>query len=75
VVKEAFRILGFDLVGKNREALQAGGVNFVSDQNPVGKGSEAIRAFYKRTVARETVEDIKMPLTIYTKENIEHNFC
>ena len=70
VVEGQYRIIGFDLVGKNREALQSGVVDFVIDQNPAGQGSEAIRAFYKRNVAREAVEDLKMPLTIYTKENI-----
>lgn len=64
------RIVGFDLIEKNREALASGRIDFVIDQNPERQGSEVIRAFYKLNVAKEEVADVKMSLTIYTGENI-----
>lgn len=64
------QIVGFDLVEKNRVALASGVIDFIIDQAPERQGSEAIRAFYKLNVAMEKVADVKMPLTIYTGENI-----
>jgi LacI family transcriptional regulator len=68
-VEGQFRIVGFDLVEKNRQALEQGQVDFIIDQNPARQGSEAIRSFYKLNVAREAVADVAIPLTIYTREN------
>ena len=64
------RIVGIDLVEGNRHCLRKGTIDFVIDQNPAYQGSEAIRSFYKLKVAKEPISDLKIPLTIYTAENL-----
>lgn len=65
-----YRIVGFDLIKENNEALRSGKVDFIIDQNPVRQGSEAIRSFYRKNIVKEEVSDLLMPLTIYTSENL-----
>lgn len=67
----AKRIVGFDLVDGNRKCLKQNSIDFIIDQNPARQGSEAIRSYYKLNVAKEPINDLSMPLTIYTGENIE----
>lgn len=69
-VHDNLRIVGFDLVEKNRNALQNNLVDFIIDQSPIIQGAEAVRSFYKLKVAKEEVADFTIPITIYTKENI-----
>jgi LacI family transcriptional regulator len=66
-------IIGYDLVGKNREYLEAGKIDFLISQRPGMQGYEGIRTLYRHVVLREQVKkSIPMPLDILTKDNFKY---
>jgi LacI family transcriptional regulator len=66
-------VIGYDLVGKNREYLEAGLIDLLISQRPAMQGYEGIYCLYERVVLREDVEvKIMVPIDILTKDNLTY---
>lgn len=68
-----FRIVGYDLIKENAEALDAGRVDFILDQNPKLQGQQGIQAIYRSLIVNAEVKQYQfMPLEVVTKENLKY---
>ncbi|MCV9389412.1 LacI family DNA-binding transcriptional regulator [Reichenbachiella ulvae] len=68
-----FRIVGYDLIRENAEALDSGRVDFILDQNPKLQGQQGIQAIYKKLIVNTEVKQYQfMPLEVVTKENLKY---
>lgn len=68
-----FRILGYDLIKENAEALDMGLVDFIIDQNPRFQGQQGILALYKTLIVHTEVKQYQfIPLEVVTKENLKY---
>jgi LacI family transcriptional regulator len=66
-------IIGYDLVGKNREYLENGMIDFLISQRPGMQGYEGIQALYRHVVLRDKVKKTSLvPLDIITKDNVKY---
>lgn len=66
------RIVGYDKIQLNSEALEAGKADFIINQNPYRQGTLAVQALYRHLIVKEEVPSYQyMPLDILTKENVE----
>jgi LacI family transcriptional regulator len=69
--KRNFLLVGYDLIPKNRELLQNGGIDAIISQRPEEQGREALLNLYRRIVLEQQIPPkIEIPLDVYIKENI-----
>ena len=67
------RMVGYDLVKKNKEYLVQGTIDFLINQKPELQGYLAIQSLYKCLVLKKTPEDrIFIPIEIVTSENVDY---
>ena len=67
------RMVGYDLVKKNKEYLVQGTIDFLINQNPELQGYLAIQSLYKCLVLKKKPEDrIFIPIEIVTSENVDY---
>jgi LacI family transcriptional regulator len=65
------RLIGYDLVEKNREYLRKGGIDFLINQNPQEQGYLAVQLLYRNVVLNQEIAPFNfMPLNIIVKENL-----
>lgn len=65
------RIIGYDLLEKNKEYLKLGYIDFIINQKPEDQGYIGITKLYKKLVLKEESEkNTYMPIEIITKENL-----
>lgn len=65
------RVIGYDLVQRNREGLSNGDIEFIIHQNPKAQGILSIQTLYRHLILKTTVVPKQyMPLDILTKENV-----
>ena len=67
------RIIGYDLVEKNKKFLESEIIDFIIDQAPKKQGYEGIFTLYKQVVLKEEPQkELIMPINIATKENMNY---
>ena len=67
-----FKIIGYDLTDKNEALVKNGTIDFLINQRPKLQGYLGITSLFKKIVLKENVKrEIKIPIDILTKENIE----
>lgn len=65
------RIVGYDLVEANVNALKNGWIDYLIDQQPIKQGYLAVEALYKHLILKsEVTKNQYLPLDIITKENL-----
>jgi LacI family transcriptional regulator len=68
------RIVGFDLVPKNREGVADGTIDFIISQSPEMQGYKGLITLHKSIILGESCSKADLvPLNIITKENLD--FC
>jgi len=66
------RVVGYDLIPGNIEALRDGRVDFILSQRPEIMGYEAVRGLGRALLFRESLaERIVLPLDVILKDNLE----
>jgi LacI family transcriptional regulator len=69
--RDAFLLVGYDLIPKNRELLRDGGINAIISQRPEEQGHQALLNLYRHIVLEQHIPPkIEIPLDVYIKENI-----
>lgn len=64
-------IIGFDLLQKNRKALQNGSLDVILTQHPEKQGYEGVMSLYRNILLGEKKqEDLYMPIDIIMMENL-----
>ena len=67
------KLVGYDLLSKNLELLEAGIIDFLINQNPRGQGFLGVNLLVDHLVFKKEVESIKyLPLDVVTKENVQY---
>jgi LacI family transcriptional regulator len=67
------RLVGYDLLPRNLHYLEAGAIQFLINQNPIGQGYWAIHQLTDHLVFKKEVQPVKyLPLDIITKENLRY---
>ncbi len=67
------RMVGYDLVQKNKDYLKAGTIDFLINQNPELQGYLGIQSLYKFLVLKQPVQNrVFTPIEIVTSENMEY---
>lgn len=67
------RLIGYDLLQKNLDYLDAGLINFLINQNPKGQGYYGIQLLIDHLIFKKEINPIKyLPLDIITKENLHY---
>lgn len=70
-LKNQVTVIGYDLVGKNKEGLLNGTIDCVLGQRPEQQGAEAVYKLYQSCLLHQQIpSEIDMPIDIYFKENI-----
>lgn len=65
------RIIGYDKIQLNADALLADKADFVINQNPYRQGALGVQALYRHLIVKGAIESVQyMPLDILTKENV-----
>jgi LacI family transcriptional regulator len=63
--------VGYDLIPKNRELLQNGGIDAIISQRPEEQGRPALLNLYRRIVLEQPIPPkVEIPLDVYLKENV-----
>jgi LacI family transcriptional regulator len=66
-----FILVGYDLIPKNRELLQEGGIDVIISQRPEEQGRQALLNLYRCIVLEQNIlPKIEIPLDVYFAENI-----
>lgn len=69
--KEKIILVGYDLVPKNRKALEDGEVDCIISQRPSYQGYTAVYQLYKNVVLMQTPEkNVEIPIDIFFKDNL-----
>ena len=64
-------LIGFDLIGKNREMLVSGGIDCLISQHPEIQGYEATFRVFRHVVLHDATSAIpEIPIDIFFKENL-----
>ena len=67
------RMVGYDLVKKNKDYLVQGTIDFLINQNPELQGYLGFQSLYKFLVLKKKIEDrIFIPIEIVTSENVDY---
>jgi LacI family transcriptional regulator len=70
--KDRIAVTGFDLVAENRKQLGEGMIDCLISQKPEEQGRLVLQQLYRHLVLEEnTIKDLKIPLYIYLKENLD----
>ncbi len=70
--KKSLCVIGYDLTTKNESLVKTGAIDFLINQRPELQGYLGIMTLFKKVVLKETVKkEIRIPIDILTKENIE----
>jgi LacI family transcriptional regulator len=70
--KDSIAVTGFDLIEENRKQLCNGMIDCLISQKPDEQGRLVLQQLYRHLVLEEeTIKDIKIPLYIYLKENLD----
>lgn len=68
---KGIRVVGYDLVTKNIDFMQAGVIDFLINQNPKRQAQQSIKAFRNFFLYKETIEQkIIFPIEIIVKSNL-----
>ncbi len=71
--KQAFRLIGYDVIGENIRYLKNGPISHLIAQRPEVQGLNCIKALFRYLVLEEKPAPINyMPLDILVKENISY---
>ena len=69
--KDDIAVVGFDLVARNRAALENGSIDCLISQQPKEQGRIAVRQLFRSLVYEETLDSsIEIPVEIFFKENL-----
>lgn len=76
----AVKLIGYDLVSQNIEALNQGRIDVLISQKPVEQGYASVMALFRHLMSNEVVEKVNFsPIDIIVKENVslynEENKC
>ncbi|MGL1889614.1 MAG: LacI family transcriptional regulator [Reichenbachiella sp.] len=72
-VQIRLRLVGYDLIDKNRACLINESIDYIIDTKPMNQGKLAIESLYKSIVLKSKIELVKnLPLEIITKENLKY---
>ncbi|MFY0628366.1 MAG: LacI family DNA-binding transcriptional regulator [Reichenbachiella sp.] len=72
-IENTTRLVGYDQVSANAEALKLGNIDFIINQNPLQQGYLSIQALYKHLILNTQVEPFQyMPVEIVAMENMEY---
>lgn len=70
-IRKSFALIGYDLMKQNKKYLEDDLIDCIISQQPEQQGYEAIKAIYRHSLINEKVNrSMKIPITIYFKENI-----
>lgn len=70
-IKKKFALIGYDLMKQNKKFLAEDFIDCIISQQPEQQGYEAVKAIYRHSLINEKVnKTMKIPITIYFKENI-----
>lgn len=65
-------IIGYDLIKENVKYLKKGTIDFLISQKPEMQGYQGIYTLFRKIVLNDTVpKNIKMPIDIIVKENVD----
>ena len=68
-----YRVLGYDQIQPNVDALESGAVDFILNQNPQLQGYLSVQSLYKKLILNAPVESVYyMPIEVITKENLQY---
>ncbi|MGQ1889294.1 LacI family DNA-binding transcriptional regulator [Thermophagus sp. OGC60D27] len=69
----SMKLVGYDLLSRNLELLEAGIIDFLINQNPQGQGFWGVTLLVDYLVFKKEVESIKyLPLDVVTRENAQY---
>ncbi len=72
-ISQKVKIIGFDLIKRNRAYLAEDKINFLINQNPIEQGYLGLQSLYKHLVLKEEIAPIQfLPLDIVVKENVQY---
>lgn len=72
-ISQKIKIIGFDLIKRNREYLAEDKINFLINQNPIEQGYLGLQSLYKHLVLKEEIAPVQfLPLDIVVKENVQY---
>lgn len=67
------KLVGYDLLERNQQYLEANTIDFLINQNPHGQGYWGIHQLANHLVFHKEIQPIKfLPLDIITKENLDY---
>lgn len=69
--QDTVKIFGWDLTAQAISGIDAGYVVAVVQQDPAGMGAAAVEALGKITAGETVEQNLSVPITIVTKENVE----
>ncbi len=70
--RQDIHIMGYDMVAKNAQCLQAGSISFLIAQHAYMQGYSCVDSLFKSIVLKEELEPINyMPIELLSKENVQ----
>lgn len=65
-------LIGYDLMAEDISGLEAGSIDFLITQNPVGQGESAVQVLFDHLVLNQPVSPLlRVPINIVTRDNYQ----